>query len=61
MVSVCSGCDGYQAWSATVVSSVSGVVYLVVAHVAGRYHLDDPLDAFAVHAGSGSYALSTFF
>ena len=56
MVSICSGCDGYYPWTATAVSSVAGLVYLVVADLAGRNHLDDPLDAFAVHAGAGKTA-----
>ncbi len=29
MVSICAGCDSYYPWSAAIVSSISGVVYLV--------------------------------
>jgi len=58
MVSVCAGCDSYYPWSAAIVSSISGLVYLIFSHLSVKYKLDDPLDAFAVHAGAGVYFIN---
>jgi Amt family ammonium transporter len=57
MVSVCAGCDGYYPWAASLVSAVSGTLYVVVSKLVISIKVDDPLDAVAVHAGSGLWGI----
>ena len=57
MVSVCAGCDGYYPWAAALVSAVSGALYVVVSKLVISIKVDDPLDAVAVHAGSGLWGI----
>ena len=58
---MCAGCDSYHPWSAVIVSSISGLVYIIFSNLALRNKLDDPLDAFAVHAGAGTEFGGTFW
>ena len=53
MVSVAGGCDGYAPWAAFVLACLSGLVYLGVSSLMVRLKIDDPVDAVAVHCGSG--------
>jgi len=58
MVSICAGCDNFAPWAASIVSGISGVIYLILSHLLIKVKLDDPLDAFAVHAGAGKSHVS---
>ena len=40
-----------------IAGSVAGMVYLLFAELALALHVDDPLDAFAVHFGGGLWGL----
>jgi ammonium transporter, Amt family len=53
MVAVASGCDGYTPWTAFIVSSIAGPVYLFVSHCMVNFKVDDPVDAVAIHFSSG--------
>ncbi len=53
MVSVCSGCDEYYPWMAAMIGCVAGIIYVSLSSLMVRLKIDDPLDAVAVHAGSG--------
>ena len=57
MVSVCAGCDGYYPWAAALVAAVSGCLYVIVSKLVVSIKVDDPLDAVAVHAGSGLWGI----
>ena len=59
MVSVCAGCNGYYPWIASMIAFVAGVIYIFVSLLMVRLKIDDPLDAVAVHAGSGKQLLFT--
>ena len=52
-----AGCDGYYPWAAALVSAVSGALYVVVSKLVISIKVDDPLDAVAVHAGSGLWGI----
>ncbi len=54
MVSVSGGCDSYPLWAACLVGSMAGPLYLTVANIMVRLRIDDPVDAVAVHCGSGT-------
>ena len=54
---MCAGCDGYYPWAAALVSAVSGALYVVVSKLVISIKVDDPLDAVAVHAGSGLWGI----
>eukprot|EP00094_Tigriopus_californicus_P008470 TCALIF_08163-PA protein Name:"Similar to amt-1 Putative ammonium transporter 1 (Caenorhabditis elegans)" AED:0.13 eAED:0.21 QI:0/0.33/0.14/0.85/1/1/7/0/450 len=53
MVSVAGGCDGYYPWSAFIVSALSSPLHLTISRVMVKLRIDDPVDAVAVHFGSG--------
>jgi Amt family ammonium transporter len=57
MVSVCAGCDGYYPWAAAAVSGLAGALYVVISKSVISIKVDDPLDAVAVHAGSGLWGI----
>ena len=48
-----AGSNVYEAWSAVLVGSFAGAVYLSLSLSMGKLRLDDPLDAVAVHFGGG--------
>ena len=53
MVSVCSGCNVLHPLSAGLLGIISGSLYLVTSAMMVMIQVDDPVDAVAVHAGSG--------
>ena len=55
MVSVCAGCDAYNAWTAVILGTISSVIYLMLSLILVSFKVDDPLDAFAIHFGGGIY------
>ena len=57
MVSVCAGCDGYYPWAASLVAAFAGALYVVISRLVISIKVDDPLDAVAVHAGSGLWGI----
>lgn len=54
MVSIAGACDHYTPWMAFVIAAVAGSLHLVVSHVMVKLKIDDPVDACAVHLGSGT-------
>ena len=57
MVSLCAGCDLYEPWAALIVGSWGGLAFNTLHHLMVSLHLDDPLDAVAVHGGGGLVGL----
>ena len=57
MVSLCAGCNLYEPWSALIVGSWGGLAFIALHHLMLSLHLDDPLDAVAVHGGGGLVGL----
>ena len=53
-VSVCGGCSHYYPWAAVIVAFFAGLLYVSISIVLVKLKIDDPLDAVAVHAGSGN-------
>ena len=53
MVSICGGCSHFHPWASCIVASLAGFVYIAVSKIIVKLKIDDPLDAFAVHAGAG--------
>ena len=53
MVSVCAGCDAYNAWTAVILGTISSIIYLMLSLILVSFKVDDPLDAFAIHFGGG--------
>lgn len=48
-----AGCDGYYPWSAFIVAALSSPLHLTISRVMVKLRIDDPVDAVAVHFGSG--------
>ncbi len=57
MVSVAGGCDGYSPWMAVVIAAIAGNLYLGISKLMVKIKVDDPVDAVAVHCGSGLLGL----
>ena len=57
MVSLCAGCNLYEPWAALIVGSWGGLAFIGLHHLMVSLHLDDPLDAVAVHGGGGLVGL----
>ena len=57
MVSVCAGCDEMKPWAGLVTGIVGGCFYAVNSKIIAKLKVDDPLDAVAVHLGSGFWGL----
>lgn len=57
MVSVCAGCDEMKPWCGLVSGTVAGVLYVLNSKLIAKMKVDDPLDAVAVHLGSGFWGL----
>jgi hypothetical protein len=58
MVSVCSGCDLYHPLSGGFMGVLAGCFYLVNSKLMVRLKVDDPVDAVAVHCGSGFLSIT---
>ncbi|KAK6745899.1 hypothetical protein RB195_012170 [Necator americanus] len=57
MVSACAGCNRMEPWASSFTGIGAGLVYLGLSHFMIKMKVDDPLDAFAVHAGGGFWGL----
>jgi len=58
LVSITAGCATCPAWSAVVIGCGGGAIFHVTSWlVLERLHIDDPLDAFAVHGAAGMWAV----
>ena len=57
MVSVCAGCDGFEPWAGLLIGIIAGVLYVLFSKMMTLLEIDDPLDAVAVHMGSGFWGL----
>lgn len=57
MVSSCAGCNRMEPWASSFTGIGAGLIYLGLSHLMIRLRVDDPLDAFAVHAGGGLWGL----
>ena len=57
MISICCGCDKVYAWGAACIGVFAGPWMMFCSWTVAKLEIDDPLDAFAVHAGGGSVGL----
>ncbi|KAH7701247.1 Protein AMT-4 [Aphelenchoides avenae] len=57
MVASCAGCNLMQTWACSFTGIGAALCYLALGKLMIRLRIDDPLDAFAVHAGGGFWGL----
>jgi Amt family ammonium transporter len=57
LVAITSPCSTVYPWAAIIIGGVSGVLYCIGSEVSIILHLDDPLDAIAVHCWNGTWGL----
>ena len=57
MISICYGCDKVYAYGAAIIGAFAGPFMMFCSWSVAKLKIDDPLDAFAVHAGGGSVGL----
>ncbi len=53
MVSVAGGCNDYNPWSSCIIAAMAGPLYILISAAMVKARIDDPVDAVAVHFGSG--------
>jgi ammonia channel protein AmtB len=54
MVATCSCCNVIQPWAALIVGFTGSIVYYAQSWITEHiFHMDDPLDAAALHMGAG--------
>lgn len=59
LVGITASCAVIEPWAAVVVGVVAALAYTASSRLLVRLHIDDPLDAAAVHAASGFWGLLT--
>lgn len=57
LVAITSGCSTVYPWAAIIIGMVAGILYNAGSILNVFLHLDDPLDAIAVHAYNGAWGL----
>ncbi|KAJ1624091.1 ammonium transporter AmtB-like domain-containing protein [Pavlovales sp. CCMP2436] len=57
LVSVTASCAVIEPWAAIIIGGIGGIIMLLTSKLVLKLKIDDPLDAFAVHAGGGMWAL----
>jgi len=55
LVAISPGCATVTVWASLLIGVVGGLVYLAISKLARRGKVDDPIDAFAVHAVPGCW------
>lgn len=56
-VSITAGCSNVEVGSACFIGFVGGLIYLGASALLQKLHIDDPIDAFAVHGAGGAWGL----
>ncbi|XP_046459386.1 ammonium transporter 2-like isoform X1 [Daphnia pulex] len=57
MVSSCAACNAMPYWGAYLTGAGAGFLFFVLRALINHLHVDDPLDAFAVHFGGGFFGM----
>merc|ERR1712217_222794 len=57
LVSITAPCDGVYTWSAAVIGLIGALLFLGASKIMRVLHIDDPLDAFAVHGCCGAWGV----
>ena len=57
LVAITGGCAYVEPWASIIIGIVASLLYLLTSKLLIRLHIDDPLDAFAVH-GIGGFWVS---
>ena len=57
LISIAASCGIIEPWTAVLVGTISGLIYLVVSNMLIRFRIDDACDAIPVHASGGLWGL----
>lgn len=57
MVAICAGCKSVEPWASFITGCIASVAYMLWSKLLLKVQIDDPIDAFAVHAGGGIWGV----
>lgn len=57
LVSCTASCDKIEVWSAFCIGTIGSTFYSVGCLLLQKFHIDDPLEASAVHLGGGTWGV----
>ncbi|CAJ1355512.1 unnamed protein product [Effrenium voratum] len=57
LVSITAGCGNVECGSAVVIALVGSMIFLGSSNLLKKLHVDDPIDAFAVHGAAGAWGV----
>ena len=57
LVGITAGCATVHPWAAIIIGTLSAFVYHAASCMMRKLHIDDPLDAFAVHGACGMWGV----
>jgi len=57
LVSITAGCAVVEPWAAMTIGIIGGFVYLSASALLKKCQIDDPLDAFPIHGGCGTFGV----
>jgi Amt family ammonium transporter len=60
LVSITAGCGNIYPVAAIPVGFVGGVIYCLASDLLQRLHIDDPVEAFAVHGAGGMWGVLSY-
>ena len=57
LVGITGACDRTEPWAAFIIGIISGFVYIFACKLLDKLHIDDPIEASAVHGFGGMWGL----
>merc|ERR1712087_431642 len=57
LVAITAGCAFVKPWEALIIGTVGGFLYQACSMLVSRLHIDDVVDAFAVHGACGFWGV----
>jgi Amt family ammonium transporter len=57
LVAITNSCNDVEPYIALIIGFIAGILYYAIRFVIRKFQIDDPLDAFPIHAGCGMWGV----